>query len=130
MKEMFGGTPEWIATLDRVRGHLKKFRALGGVIVAGTDTGNPYRFAGFALHEEIAFYVSAGLSEREALATATINAARLVGEESEWGAIAPGLAADLVVLEKDPLDDIANTLSIIAVVRNGQIVDRDRLSLN
>lgn len=130
MKEMFGSTPEWNATLDRVRTHLKKFNDLGGVIIAGTDTGNPYRFAGYALHEEIAFYVSAGLSEREALATATTNAARLVGEEGEWGAIKPGLVADLVVLEKNPLDDIANTLSIIEVVRNGRIVDRTSLPLN
>ncbi len=130
MREMFGGSPEWTVTLDRMAAHLKKFHDLGGVIVAGTDTGNPYRFAGFALHEELAFYVEkVGLTPREALATATLNAARLVGDEDKWGAIREGLAADLLILEKSPLDDINNTLTIADVVKGGRVVDRAALPL-
>jgi hypothetical protein len=72
------------------------------LIVAGTDVGNRYRFPGFGLHEELAFYVSAGLTPGEALATATVNAAHLLGDEDEWGTIREGLAADLVGLNANP----------------------------
>jgi imidazolonepropionase-like amidohydrolase len=86
-----------------------------------------YRFAGHAVHEELAFYVGAGLQPIEALATATVNAARLVGDENEWGAIREGRSADLVVLLANPLDDIANTRTIADVVRAGRVIDRAAL---
>lgn len=115
--------------LARLSGHLKKLEDIGGTIVAGTDTGNPYRIAGFALHEELAFYVKSGLSTREALRTATVNAAKIVGSQDKWGSIKPGLAADFVVLEKDPLADINNTLAIVEVIKAGKVVDREALQL-
>jgi imidazolonepropionase-like amidohydrolase len=107
--------------------HIRRFHEAGGLLVAGTDTGNPYRFAGYALHEELAFYVASGLSERKALATATINAAELVGAEDEWGSIRAGLAADLVVLAANPLDAIENTRTIVHVIRAGRDVERSSL---
>ena len=115
--------------LARLSGHLKKLNDVGGMIVAGTDTGNPYRIAGFALHEEMAFYVRSGLSPIDALRTATANSAKAVGAEDEWGSLKPGLAADLVLLEKDPLADINNTLSIVEVIKAGKAVDRKALTL-
>jgi imidazolonepropionase-like amidohydrolase len=120
---------EYRPFIARLGVHLKKFCDLGGIIVAGTDTGNPYRIAGLALHEEIAFYVRSGITPIDALRTATVNAARLVGDEGKWGSIKPGLAADLVVLEKDPLKDINNTLSIVDVIKAGKVVDRKGLPL-
>ena len=110
--------------VERLGKHIARFSALGGHIVAGTDAGNPYRFAGHSLHEELAFYVRHGMSPRDALATATIDAARLVGAEDEWGSIREGLAADLVILEGNPLEAIELTQSIHLVVRQGRIVDR------
>jgi len=115
--------------LGRLSRHLKKLNDEGAVIVAGTDTGNPYRIAGFALHEEITFYVRSGISPMDALRTATVNAAKLVGAQDEWGSIRPGLAADLVILEKDPLADINNTVSIVEVIKAGKVVDRKSLTL-
>lgn len=127
----FGGSLEWDTSIERMTAHLKKFHDLGGTIIAGTDTGNPYRIAGLALHEEIAFYAEAvGLTPREALAAATIDAARLVDAEDEWGAIRSGLAADLVILRQNPLEDINNTLSIADVVKAGRVVDRKNLPLH
>ena len=129
------GSPQMIAALAwedatpvlRLAEHIKTLHDLGGRIVAGTDTGNPYRFAGYALHEELAFYVRSGLSERDALATATIQAARLVGAEGTWGSIRAGLAADLLILEKNPLDAIKNTRTIVEVIGSGRRIDRKTL---
>lgn len=113
--------------LDLLRSHLDRFRDRGGALIAGTDTGNPYRFAGHSLHEELAFYVSAGLTEREALATATIAAATLVGQQDRWGSIREGLAADLVILDDDPLESIEHTRTIVEVIRAGRRIDRASL---
>ena len=113
--------------VDRLGEHIARLNALGGQVVAGTDTGNPYRIAGIALHEELEFYVRHGMSPRDALAAATIDAARLVGAENEWGSIREGLAADLLILEGNPLEAIELTRSIVAVVRAGRIVDRNAL---
>lgn len=115
--------------IGRLGTHLKIYADAGGMVVAGTDTGNPYRIAGYSLHEEIAFYVKYGLTPMEALRTATVNAAALVGDENEWGSIKPGLAADMLILDKNPLDDISNTLAIADVIKGGKVVDRDALPL-
>ncbi|MEM9619292.1 MAG: amidohydrolase family protein [Pseudomonadota bacterium] len=129
MLEAFASDDAWARSVRRLGAHIKKLHDAGGLIVAGTDTGNPYLFAGLALHEELAFYVKSGLSPREAIATATINAAKFMNAQNEWGAIAPGLAADIIVLEADPVEDIANTQRIIDVIQAGRIVERESLKL-
>ena len=90
-------------------------------LVAGTDnSGYPGQDALPTLHEELALYVEeVGLSPAEALATATLNPARMLGLETEIGVIAPGYRADLVVLEANPLDNIRNTRRISRVIKGG-----------
>jgi len=92
-------------------------------IVAGTD----YYFLVPGLHWELELLVRAGLSPLEALRTATSNAAAVLGVEGRLGCISPGAAADLVVLEADPLEDIRNTQKIYAVIQGGRIIDRPAL---
>lgn len=90
-------------------------------ILAGTDTANPYCFPGFSLHDELRLLVQAGLSPMEALQAATRNPARFLNRESELGTIETGKIADLVLLDANPLDDIANTQKIFAVVSGGKL---------
>jgi len=96
-------------------------------ILAGTDTGNPYCFPGFSLHDELGWLVQAGLTPMEAIQAATRNAARFMGRENDLGTIQPGKLADLVLLEANPLDDIANTRKIAAVVYGGRLFPRSSL---
>jgi imidazolonepropionase-like amidohydrolase len=93
-------------------------------ILAGTDTGNPYCIPGFALHDELQLLVQAGLTPLQALQAATTNPARFIGNETDFGAIKPGELANLVLLDANPLDNIANTTKIAAVVLDGQFLDR------
>ncbi|HEU5053897.1 MAG TPA: amidohydrolase family protein [Hanamia sp.] len=95
-------------------------------LLAGTDAGlgNPYTFAGFSLHAELASLVQAGLTPLEALQTATINPARFLNKENELGTIEKGKVADLVLLDANPLEDIHNTTQINAVVANGSYFSR------
>jgi imidazolonepropionase-like amidohydrolase len=100
----------------------------GGVdVLAGTDAahiGVPGTAHGVSLHGELSLLVRAGLTPTEALRSATSRPARRFGL-SDRGRIAPGLQADMVLIDGDPTSDIADTLSIHTVWRRGQRVDRD-----
>ena len=104
-----------------------EMNSAGVKLLAGTDTAYGYPVAGFALHDELALFVHAGLSPMEALQTATINPAKFFGKETELGTIEKGKLADLILLEADPLADISNTKKINAVVLNGRLFDRNGL---
>jgi amidohydrolase family protein len=91
----------------------------GVPLLAGTDLGDPYVIPGFALHDELGLMVAAGVTPLAALQSATSEPARAFGLADTVGAIAPGQAADLDLLDGDPLDDIRNTRRIHAVVLSG-----------
>jgi len=100
----------------------------GVPLLAGTDGPSPSRGGGgILLHFELQAMVQAGLSPLEALRTATINPAKFLEIEDDLGALAEGKYADLVLLDKDPLEDIRNTLSINSVFSRGQYLDRSAL---
>jgi hypothetical protein len=101
----------------------------GGVmLLAGTDAtfdGGPV--FGYSLHDELQLFVDAGLAPYQALETATCNPAIAMGELEEWGTIEVGKRADLVLLNANPLDDIANTEQIAGVMVQGQWLTADDL---
>jgi imidazolonepropionase-like amidohydrolase len=105
---------------------LRIFAAAGGQIAAGTDASNQLLVPGYSEHREMELLVRAGLTTREALRAATRNGAVLLGVDS-LGLLAPGKAADLVVLTKNPLADIRNTRAIQSVMIRGQLLDADSI---
>jgi imidazolonepropionase-like amidohydrolase len=100
----------------------------GAALLAGTDPWNEHVSAGFSLHDELGLFVEAGLSPLDALRTATSAPAEFFGREHELGAIETGYLADLVLLDANPAEDIANTRQISAVVANGRVFDRGALA--
>ena len=102
----------------------KRAAQLGVPVVAGTD--GLFGIASDSLptlHRELELLVSgAGLSPAQALTAATLNGARAIGVADQMGTIAVGKAADLVLLDADPLADIRNTRRIAAVIKNGIVV--------
>jgi imidazolonepropionase-like amidohydrolase len=105
---------------------LRQFQAAGGRIATGTDASNQLLIPGYSEHQEMALLVGAGLTPREALLAATRNGALLLGIDS-LGLIAPGKAADLVVLKGDPLADIHNTVSVDRVMSRGRLLSADSI---
>ncbi len=95
----------------------------GVPVLVGTDSP----LGGFRYHDEMAHLVRAGLSPAEVLKAATIDAARYAGEQDTAGTIEPGKRADFILLTANPLDSIANTKRIDAVVQSGRLYDRARL---
>jgi hypothetical protein len=106
---------------------FKEMHAAGVPAMAGTDTTAPNVFPGFGLHEDLKYFVEAGLTPLEALQAATIKPAEFLGRAVEQGSIAAGKRADLVLLNANPLDDIGNAEKIEAVIVNGKLLTRAEL---
>src|SRR6202521_1546458 len=106
---------------------LAMFRA-GVPFMAGTDTAaGVHIFPGFSLHQELVLFQRAGLTPMQALQTATLNPAKFMGRTADMGTVEKGKLADLVLLDANPLEDIANTQKIRGVVLAGRYLDRTEL---
>jgi len=106
---------------------VRAFLAAGVPIVAGTDAGTSGVVPGFSLHDELELLAGTGMTNEEALASATRLPAEWLGVDGERGTIEVGKAADMVLLDADPLANIANTRSIHGLVLNGRWLDRTNL---
>ena len=95
--------------------------------MAGTDTTIGFLIPGLSLHQEIQELHESGLSELEAIQTATINPAKYFNLENSLGRIKSGFIADLIILDKNPLESISNTKSIHAVIKEGHLMNRSYL---
>ncbi len=119
---------EFEAGFSNVREFVRRWAAAGGKVQAGTDSisgGVP----GLSLHQEMRMLVEAGLTPMQALKSATRWSAELLEGfqgargPARIGSIEPGSLADLVVLEADPMDDIANTQRIARVMKDGEWIE-------
>jgi imidazolonepropionase-like amidohydrolase len=106
----------------------RQYHRDGVSILGGTDAGGPpFVIPGFDLHNELAALVAAGFTPMEALQSVTLDAAQFLGRTDDFGTVANGKAADLVLLDANPLDDINNTRKIRAIVVQGKYLDRAAL---
>ena len=108
--------------------NLKRLSAAGVAIAAGTDAGNIGTLHGPSIFRELRLMAEAGLTPKEVLASATAGGARVMGREKDLGTVAPGRLADLVVLDRDPLADVANLEAIHRVVKGGRVFTPEELA--
>jgi imidazolonepropionase-like amidohydrolase len=120
--EEFNRFGEWSLFL------LERMHAAGVPIGAGTDAPIFLSVPGFSLHSELEFLVKAGLSPLEALGAATVRPAEFFSLQHEMGTVDIGRLADLVLLEGNPLENIANTRSVSAVVTKGRYMTAGELT--
>jgi imidazolonepropionase-like amidohydrolase len=100
--------------------NVKKLHDAGVLVALGTDSGAfPIRAQGFAEHLELELLVEAGLSPQDVIRIATLNAARVLRIEKDYGTIEKGKIADLLILDENPLENIRNTRSINAIYKAG-----------
>ena len=121
-----------ISEVDKAHAHwandiVSRLPAAGIGVMAGTDAPLFALTPGFSLHQELALLVNAGLTPMQAIEAATLKPAQFFGLEDEQGSIAKGMMADLVILDDNPLEDIRNTQSIQAVMRDGHLHTRTDL---
>ena len=117
--------PRLKAEYERAERFVKTLSDAGVRVGAGSDSGAGVIPTGWGTHHEMQLLVKAGLSPMQALEAATGNAAELLSDgESDYGTIAAGKVADLVLLDANPLEDIRNTRKIHRVMQGGEWLER------
>lgn len=96
---------------------VRRAHESGVMLLAGTDGGS--------LNDEMEAYVAAGVPVVDVLRSATVNGARWLGREAEFGTIQPGRRADLVLIDGNPLADIRDARKVSAVIKEGRVVIRN-----
>ena len=113
--------------LELRRQVLRGLHAAGAPLLVGSDSPQLFMVTGFALHREMAAQVAAGLPPLAVLQAATRNAAAYFGESDQWGTVAAGQRADLLLLNGNPLEDIQLARAIAGVMVRGQWLPKSEL---
>jgi imidazolonepropionase-like amidohydrolase len=111
-------TSERAAVIENRRRFIRALERAGAPLLVGTDAGIDVVAPGTSLHDELAQFVAGGLSPARVLRAATADAGRFLGVPG-LGTIAGGAPGDLLLLERDPLADIANARTVAGVVLRG-----------
>jgi imidazolonepropionase-like amidohydrolase len=107
---------------------VKLMRESDVEIMAGTDTGDPYTIPGVTLQRELELLVKAGLTPIQALQSATLIPARYLYWDQSLGTLKPGMLADIVLLDADPLANIRNVARVSGVAIRGRYLDKPQLT--
>ena len=118
-----GDDPASLAREAHRRSNLKVLARQGVLIATGTDAGNIGTPHGSAYFDELVAMREAGLGPWEILQASTINGAKALGKESDFGSIERGKRADLLVLGGDPVRDLGNVLGVRQVVHHGKVLE-------
>ncbi|WP_422348363.1 amidohydrolase family protein [Flagellimonas sp.] len=120
---------QWHNFIAIRRQFLKALQDNGQGILLGSDAPQLFNVPGFSIHHEIEGMVRAGMTPLEIIQSGTINPARFFGLEQEFGEVKEGLAADLVVLESNPLDNLSALKDISGVIRQGKWLSQEMIAL-
>jgi imidazolonepropionase-like amidohydrolase len=115
---------KWATLLKQI----PRQQALGVQLLAGTDLTVPYIYPGSSVHDEIRMFALAGLTQLQALQTATRNPVHFFGLQNRLGTVEPGKGAELVLLDGNPLMDLRNLDRIQAVITHGKILRKTELA--
>ena len=123
-----GGQPRTAATTSYVKQQhsVARLSAAGVTIALGDDTGIENTFYGYGDHHELELMVAAGMTPMQVIIASTKTPAELL-KLTRLGTLTRGKQADFIVLDANPLENIANTQKIAKVYQRGQEVDRTAL---
>lgn len=111
---------------------LKALADEGAPLLMGTDSPQMFNVPGFALHRELTVAAAAGLTPFQILQSGTANVARyareVLGKDGNFGVVAPGMRADLVLLQSNPLLDVGNLTKRAGVMVRGHWVSGDEIA--
>ena len=135
IKDFTGASQRVLRRLDDVdaqgemmAGNLRRAYATGATIVVGTDAGNPLEFHGPSIFSEMEAMQAAGLSAADVVVMATRNGAQAMGRAKDFGTLAAGKLADLLVLAEDPSKDVRAFRSLTGVMRGGKLYEQKALA--
>ncbi len=99
----------------------------GVPMIMSSDSPQVFNVPGFSIHHEINLMAEAGMSNYEILKTGSVNPSRYMDQEDKWGRVKPGLAADFVLVERNPLEDLTTMQRPLAVCIGGKMISRQKL---
>jgi Tol biopolymer transport system component len=108
----------------RLAAQVTKLQRAGGLVGVGSHG----QLQGLGYHWEMWMIASGGMTPMEVLRCATVNGSKIIGRPDELGSLEPGKLADLIIMDKNPLDDIHNTNTIHWVMKNGELFEGDTLN--
>src|SRR5260370_37703881 len=125
IRELEFGESDWVA----LRWAVESLTAhdAGVPLLVGTDTPHAFVVPGFAVHDEIQFFVNAGLTPYEAISAATANVGKFLSKPKTVGVVAPGAQADLILLKDNPLEDVKNLSRPAGVMYHGKWLPQEEL---
>jgi imidazolonepropionase-like amidohydrolase len=131
IRAQLGQMPEHVVTEMKagygiLEAGLRTYLQAGVRVLFSADTGLFAQFPGFAEHRELEAMVTAGMPALDAITAATLRPAQML-DIADRGSLEPGKRADFIVLDANPLDDIANSRKISAVYILGRAIDREKL---
>jgi imidazolonepropionase-like amidohydrolase len=113
--------------IDVRRQLIRELHNVGARLILASDAPQWWNVPGFSIHRELGFMVESGLTPYEALATGTLNAAVYFEAEEEFGTVAVGRSADLILLDRNPLLDVADIGRIDGVMVRGTWLPRSEI---
>lgn len=120
--------PSWFRKdeyeFPKLAAQMAKLERMGGLVGVGSHG----QLQGLGYHWEMWMLGSGGMTPLEVLKCATVNGSHIVGRPDEIGTLEPGKLADLIIFDKNPLDDIHNTNTIHWVMKNGELFEGDTLN--
>jgi len=108
----------------KLAAQMAKLERAGGLVGVGSHG----EMQGIGYHWELWMLASGGMTPLEVLRCATVNGSKIIGRPADLGSIEPGKLADLLIMDKSPLDDIHNTNTIHWVMKNGELFEGDTLN--
>jgi imidazolonepropionase-like amidohydrolase len=118
-------TPEQLAAArdgyEKCNEFIRRFVEAGGLLKEGSDP--PRGMAALLMHEALVMDVEAGVPPMKALQSATLNVAKAMKKDKDYGSVEPGKVADLSIIEGDPLEDMWATQNVKMVVLDGAVID-------
>jgi len=122
--DVLGDFSRGIASTEVLRDNVRRLHEAGVQVLVGTDSPIAAVFPGLSLHEELAFLASAGIPAETLVRRATVEGARLVRDDVDFGALEVGARADILVVDGDPLLDVAALREIVHVFAEGRQLER------
>jgi imidazolonepropionase-like amidohydrolase len=114
-------------TTGLMKSLTKNLYSRGVKLLIGSNSGTPYTVPGFSLIDELNNFVSIGISPAETVKTATYRAALFLNKEKEFGDIKPGMRADLILLDGNPLENINNIKKRAGVMSRGLWISKENI---